>query len=121
MAAGLVACAPDRPLAPSPPKLEATMNNTLQSAVDAALADAAQRTGIATAALKVVAASAVTWSDGSIGCPQPGMMYTQALVPGYRIRIQAGKQELDYHSSLRGRPFPCPAERAVDPLPDQAI
>ena len=96
------------------------MNYSLQSAIDAALEAAAHQTGIAISMLKVVAAHAVTWSDGSIGCPQPGMMYTQALVPGYRIRILAGEQDLDYHSSLRGEPFLCPAERATDPLPDQS-
>ena len=41
--------------------------------------------------LKVLSAEAVTWSDGSLGCPEPGMMYTQALVPGYRVQIRGGR------------------------------
>ena len=88
---------------------------TLEATVDAALADAAKRTGLKPADLKVLSAEAVTWSDGSLGCPQPGMMYTQALVPGYRVQIRAGGQDLDYHASRMGLPVLCPPGRAVPP------
>lgn len=90
----------------------------LQGAIDAALADAERRTGLPRAALEVASAQAVTWSDGSLGCPQPGMGYTQALVPGYRIRIRAAAQEFDYHAGTRGAVMLCPPGRAVDPVPD---
>jgi hypothetical protein len=85
----------------------------LQSMTLAALADAST--------LRVVSADRVTWRDGSLGCPKPGMNYTQALVPGHRIRIQAGAEMLDYHASNRGPPFLCPRERAKDPIPDTRI
>ena len=88
----------------------------LQRQIDAALADAARRTGVPAAALKLLRAERVTWSDGSLGCPAPGMMYTQALVPGFRIRIDAGGHLLDYHGSMRsGAAQYCPAGRAVEP------
>ena len=93
---------------------------TLDSAVQAALADASRRTGLAVEALQVKSATAVTWSDGSLGCPQPDRVYTQALVPGYRVRISAAGQELDYHASRRGPVSLCPAGRAVDPSPDDS-
>jgi hypothetical protein len=89
----------------------------LEAQVQAALADAARRTGLDAGALEVASAQAVTWSDGSLGCPEPGMLYTQALVPGYRIRIVAGERTLDYHAGLRGAPRLCPAGRSRDPLP----
>ena len=79
------------------------------------LADAARRSGMDKASLKVESAEAVTWSDGSLGCPQPGMMYTQALVPGYRVKVRAGEELLDYHAGSRGYFVVCPAGRAVDP------
>jgi hypothetical protein len=94
---------------------------TLQSATAAALSDAAGRTGVKRTELEVLSAEAVTWSDGSLGCPQPGMMYTQALVPGFRIRVRAGEQLLDYHSGGGGKPSLCPRGRAVDPLPEQLL
>ena len=86
----------------------------------AALADASRRAGAPISALQVLSAGAVTWHDGSLGCPQPGMAYTQALVPGYRIRIRAAGQDLDYHAALRGVVTLCPDGRAVDPLPDDS-
>lgn len=62
------------------------------------LDDASQRTGLATDSLLVARAEAVTWNDGSLGCPEPGMFYTQALVAGYQIVIDAGGQLLDYRA-----------------------
>jgi hypothetical protein len=46
----------------------------------------------------------IAWNDGSLGCPQPDHMYTQALVPGYRIRVRSADQTLDYHAAEAG-PF----------------
>ena len=87
----------------------------LQSMVRLALADAARRAPRDATTLKVASAETVTWPDGAIGCAQPGMQYTQALVPGFRIRIQAGAQILEYHAGPRGQPIYCPAERVSEP------
>lgn len=97
------------------------MNSELQAMVDQALADAAQRTRLDRAALRVESAEEVTWTDGSLGCPNPGGMYTMALVPGYRIHIRAGTQLLDYHASRRGPPMLCPAGRAIEPRRDERM
>lgn len=86
--------------------------------VRAALADAARVSGIDASRLKVADAARVVWPDGSLGCPEPGMMYAQALTPGYRIRIRAGDAVLDYHASERGELILCPPGRATEPLPD---
>jgi len=102
--------APDRGAAPA----------GLAGAVQAARADAARRIGVAADALTLVSAEAVTWSDGSLGCPQPGMAYTQALVPGYRIVLRGPAGELDYHASARGALVLCPEGRGVAPLPGAA-
>jgi hypothetical protein len=98
----------------SPP---AAMTSSLEEVVRAARADATRRTGVAAESLVVVSAESVTWSDGSLGCPQPGMMYTQALVPGYRVRLRGPGGEMDYHASVRGALVLCPAGWAVNPLP----
>lgn len=67
-----------------------------ESLVALLLADAARRTGLDLEALTVRESWRVTWNDGSLGCPQPGMNYTQALVQGWRALVQAGGQTLDY-------------------------
>lgn len=102
---------------PSPAAAPAPPDPALMAVVQAARADAAQRTGLAPQALALISAEAVTWSDGSLGCPQPGRMYTQALVPGYRVRLRGPDGELDYHASTRGAPVLCPAGRSAPPLP----
>jgi hypothetical protein len=94
---------------------------TLESVTAAVRADAAKVTGLAASELVVESAAQVTWSDGSLGCPQPDMAYTQALVPGYRIRIRAGDRVLDYHVSMRGYLVLCPAGQAIDPLDGAAV
>jgi hypothetical protein len=101
-------------------KGQAGVAGDLQTMVQAALADAARRAEPGTVP-KVIDAQKVTWRDGSLGCPAPGRMYTMALVPGYRIRIQSGTAVLDYHASARGAPFLCPPERAADPASDASV
>lgn len=70
--------------------------------VQAVLGDAAARTGVDAAAITFVRAEATTWPDGALGCPEPGHVYTQALVPGYWLVVDAGGQRLDYRATQRG-------------------
>jgi hypothetical protein len=95
---------------------------TAEALAAAVRADAARMLGLADggAALQVTA-EAVTWSDGSLGCPQPGMMYTQALVPGWRVVVGDGARQWAYHASRAGAWVLCPAGRARGPLPGDAL
>jgi hypothetical protein len=93
----------------------------VQSIIDAATHDAASRLNIDPDAVEIVNTKRVTWSDGSLGCPAPGMQYTQALVPGYRVILRAGRQQFDYHAAANGHLVLCPPERAMEPIPDERI
>lgn len=64
--------------------------------VEAVLADAASRGG---GSATLLSSEAVTWPDGSLGCPKPGETYTQAPVSGYRLLVDAGGQTLDYRAA----------------------
>lgn len=66
------------------------------------IADAAAGAGVEESEVQLVSAEAVTWSDGSLGCPEPGMMYTQALVPGYRVVLSIDGEELSFHAAESG-------------------
>jgi hypothetical protein len=114
------ACAQPLPSAQSPTSTPMPPTLTLDMAVQAALADAARRTGQPVEMLQVQSAAAVTWRDGALGCPQPDFAYTQALVSGYRVRIRAAALELNYHAGPRGPVALCPADRVVEPLSDDA-
>jgi len=67
--------------------------------LDNVLADAAVRSGLPRDVVRLQSAWRVTWNDGSLGCPQPGMTYTQALVPGWRLLVEAGAEILDYRAT----------------------
>lgn len=72
-----------------------------------ALADLLQRSGAEPAAVTVSSAEAVEWRDGSLGCPQPGMMYPQVITPGFRLVLVANGQEYAYHGAENGELFYC--------------
>ena len=101
---------------PDPPKKAVTVESTLASITESVLADAASQTGIEKSSVSVGSAEAVVWADGSLGCPAPGLSYTMAQVPGYRILVQAGTRQLDYHANRRGYFILCPSGRATDPV-----
>jgi hypothetical protein len=73
-----------------------------QTLLDSILKDLSESSGIAVEKISVYQAEAITWKDGSLGCPQPGMFYTQALVPGFRIILEIGDQKYDYHAAETG-------------------
>jgi hypothetical protein len=73
-----------------------------EAMLDQLLDSAAAETGVPRDEISVVVAEAVTWSDGSIGCPEPGMGYTQALVDGYRVLLDVAGEEIAYHASQAG-------------------
>jgi hypothetical protein len=75
---------------------------TPKNLLDRIIADLRERTGAAREAITIIRDQAVVWGDGSLGCPQPGYFYTQALVPGYWVVLQVGEKEFDYRASDRG-------------------
>lgn len=64
-----------------------------------------------TAAVVVVSAEKVTFNDGSLGCPRPGVQYTQALVDGMRVIVEAGGRRYDYRFGNGDVPVLCEPTR----------
>jgi hypothetical protein len=79
----------------------------LRTLVDQAVADLATRLKIDASSIVTVSAQAMSWSDGSLGCPQPGMLYTQAMVDGAMIELSVDGTSYSYHSGASGAPFLC--------------
>ena len=77
--------APGRVPAPAPAEV---MENVL-----AALE---KLTGSKREAFEVIRSEEKLWPDGSLGCPQPGMVYSQAMVPGYHVVVDHGGRAYDY-------------------------
>ncbi len=71
-------------------------------------ADLEKQSGTNRSEFALLTAESAQWPDGSLGCPEPGQMYTQALVDGYRIVIGITDQKYDYRASEKGFFKLCP-------------
>lgn len=87
----------------------------LQNLIDKAIVDLAQRLSISANEIVLLEATSVVWPDGSLGCPQEGMVYAQVLTPGYLIRLRSGVQEFEYHASRDTTVIYC--ENPTPPVP----
>jgi hypothetical protein len=76
-------------------------------AAQPAVTDLAERLGVDESAITVVSIEEVTWPDGSLGCPEPGMMYSQALEDGTLIVLDVDGTTYEYHSGVGADPFYC--------------
>lgn len=88
----------------------------IDPAAQPAVTDLATRLDIDESSIVVVSVEEVTWSDGSIGCPEPGMMYTQALVNGSLVILEADGTRYEYHAGAGHDPFYC--ENPTPPVGD---
>lgn len=81
--------------------------------------DLARRALVKPDAITVVSATEQQWPDGAMGCAQPGEMYTQMIVPGYRVVLQASGNRYSYHSDTRGNFVVCSNGMAFKPVKEQ--
>jgi hypothetical protein len=72
-------------------------------AASAAVAYLADELGITPQEVTVLASEQVEWSDASLGCPQPGMMYAQVVTPGYSFLLDAAGEQYKVHTDLTGQ------------------
>ncbi|HEX6397477.1 MAG TPA: hypothetical protein VFZ95_08650, partial [Steroidobacteraceae bacterium] len=73
----------------------------------AVVADAARRFKVPESSVVLTRAEQVTWPNAALGCPEPGTMYTQALVPGFRVVAKTSGGELLYHTDSSGNVRNC--------------
>lgn len=92
--------------------LDDTYPTELTGIIGLAITDLAGRLAIDEAAVTVVLVEEVVWSDGSLGCPQPGMSYAQVVIDGLRIVVEADGVLYDYRSGDSSDPVLC--VKAVD-------
>lgn len=75
-----------------------------------AIADLAQRLGVAADDIEVVSVEEVVWPDASLGCPAPGMVYAQVLTDGMKVVLKAGDETYEYHGRTPDDLFLCGPE-----------
>jgi hypothetical protein len=69
----------------------------LESLIEKAKEELAQKLSIQIAQIELVEAKEVVWPDASIGCPQPGMRYIQVPYDGALIILEAQGDTFEYH------------------------
>lgn len=70
-----------------------------QQFIDPVVAEAARVSGVPVDQVMVISAEAVTFPDGGLGCPVPGMSYTQVQVDGFKIVVEAGGTRYDFRGT----------------------
>lgn len=89
----------------------------------AVVGDAAKHLSVPESSVVLSRAEKVTWGDAALGCPRPGMTYTQAQVTGFRVVARSAERELVYHTdsgvkAIRcDEPLPIRGQRPADGAP----
>lgn len=60
-----------------------------------------------TAEPTLISSENVSWPDGSLGCATPGQMYTQAVVDGMRVVVEADGTSFDFRFGADAKPTLC--------------
>ena len=87
-----------------------------QSQVERAKQDLAVRLSISADQIVLTDFQEITWPDSSLGCPQPGMAYTQVTVDGISIQLQVGDRVYSYHGNGSQPPFLCERVGPIGPM-----
>jgi len=107
----------ETPAPTSTPQKSGVESQVPEAILNSILNEASKLAGVPARQLVIVRAEAVVWNDGSLGCPEPGMAYTQALIKGYWVLIKAGEQTYDFRVDRGGSFRLCPEGRGHPPLP----
>lgn len=100
---------PRLPVSGMPPGVsrKAPLDPKLETLVQAGQLDLAGRQRVEVAAITRVEVRSVVWSDGSLGCPRPGVAYPQVQVEGLFVRFRLGGRNFDYHGGNGRALFLC--------------
>jgi hypothetical protein len=105
---------PGDPPPPADDSDSLVLGDGIPQAVLTAQADLAERLGVSQDVIDWVSHEEVDWPDGSLGCPQPGMVYTQAIVNGTLTVFEVDGVEYRYHAGGGREPFLCEQPTATE-------
>jgi hypothetical protein len=95
---------------------ETSLSPEQQEAADKAKTILADELKVDPDAVTILEVKHVTWRDGSLGCPKPGMMYTQVITPGYLVKAEVDGEIHMVHMDERGNGVVCSQDQARPPL-----
>jgi hypothetical protein len=79
--------------------------------------DLAHRLSVESDQINLLEVRPVTWPDASLGCPQPGKVYTELPQDGLLIRLEVAGRMYFYHSGENVDPFLCEQTSQLVPHP----
>ena len=79
----------------------------IQSLIENAKSDLAQRLSISKTQIDLVNVVDVIWPDTSLGCPQSGTVYAHVLTEGFLINLEANGNIHEYHADTSGQIVSC--------------
>lgn len=97
-------------MTPPPTSDKAIGPETVDDLIEVAIrarANLAEHIDVPEMKLELVSSEAVTWRDGSLGCPEVGKAYTEALVDGYLIVFETDGQQYEVHQAGNHSPVVC--------------
>jgi hypothetical protein len=104
--------------APTPAATEVEPLAEVEQVIQVVQKDLAQRLGQAAEAIQLVSVEAVEWSDTSLGCPQPGMMYAQIITSEFCVVLEAEGKGYGYHTDVGQFVVLCGMNGlSIDPVP----
>jgi hypothetical protein len=89
----------------------------LSGLIGLATTDLAGRLGVDESTINVALVEEVTWSDASLGCPDPDMSYAQVITDGLRILLESNGAVYDYRSGGVSDPALCEQKAAAPATP----
>jgi hypothetical protein len=75
----------------------------------AARAEAARALNVPIDQVTVERVEQVDWRDSSLGCGEPGKVYAQVIIEGFRVVVNVGGQRREVHSDGGSRVVFCPS------------
>lgn len=88
------------------PPMSATSANA-QKVIEKHVADFA----VDKASISVISEEDVEWSSSALGCEKPGMAYLDVITPGFRVVIEQGGRQYQYHGARSGYIILCDRTR----------
>ena len=111
-APGSVQSTPTSPRSTESIMPESTLSPELQTVAKQATAILVETLGVTPDDVTILEIERVTWRDGSLGCPKPGMMYTQVITPGYLVKAEVKGEFRMVHMDEKGHGVVCSSDSA---------
>lgn len=96
-----------------------SVGNLPSTVANTVLQEVARQRGLPVSTLRIVWAEQQEWPDGCLGFPEPGVACTEAIVPGWLVRVENGQQVWFYRTNDSGSLVK--QDILIDPAPPQGL